>query len=234
MALCKSRLVIDSSLASRRELINSTCADVCRTSFSSQHPTIAQATLATLATSAPTSEAMASMSDLYARRAIRRACIQELQAKRGLTGPGAPQSHSNQQPSCPDAYHSSAQTTPAYADPKPQSHTSLPAFVWPKCPVEGHTSCYNGSVFYYADSEQGRQQRELLEQSGFGADFFDYGNPPPAIWAAVLRVMEGRISKPDLNILYMYRFNHCPSRRREILEERWKAELEEFYNGGGW
>ena len=167
------------------------------------------------------------MSDLFARRAIRRACIQKMQAKRGLTGPGAPQSYFNQYPPCSDPYRSSAQTTYAYADLKPQSNTPLPAFVWPECPVEGHTRCYHGSVFYYADSEQGRQQRELLEQSGFGADFFDYGNPPPAVWAALLRVLEGRISMPDLDLLYRYRYNHCPKRREEILQ----AELEEFYGG---
>ena len=175
------------------------------------------------------------MSDLLARRAIRRAYIQEMQAKRGLTGPGAPPSHSGQHPSCPHPYCSSAQTinpqNQSYTDLKPQSRTPLPAFVWPKCPVEDHTRCYDGSVFYYADSEQGRQQRELLEESGFGAGFFGYGNPPPAVWAAVLRVLEGRITGPDIDLLYAYRFNHCPVRRREILEERWEAELEEFYGG---
>jgi hypothetical protein len=45
-------------------------------------------------------------------------------------------------------------------------------------------------VYYYANSYPGRQQRKLLEQGGFGADFFEFGNPPPAVWAAVWRVLQ--------------------------------------------
>lgn len=57
----------------------------------------------------------------------------------------------------------------------------------------------------------------LLEQGGFGADFFEYGNPPPAVWAAVWRVMGGRIEKRDLDLVFEYRMNHCPRRRGEIV-----------------
>ena len=169
-------------------------------------------------------------SDLFARRATRRASIREMEANWGMVF-GAPARSPNLYPVDCSSYRSGedVETPPWHkvdtgTAGQTTSSMGYPASHWPQCPVEGHTTCFQGTVYYYASTYPGRQQRELLEQGGVGADFFDYGNPPPAIWAALYRVLRNVIEQNDLNIIYSYRFNHCPRRRAEIVGEQEEEE----------
>ena len=161
-------------------------------------------------------------SDLFDRRAAQRAQLRKIDTEAGVWEPKgtpllAPVQFNN--------YHPKENVILIH-DIAPQ-RSPYPSTSWPDCPVDGHDKCFHGEVYYYADVDPGRQQVEMLRKSGFGAEFFDCGNPPPNVWAALLDVCEGRVTEQALNMLYAYRFNHCPRRRRQIIEERLKSEREE-------
>ena len=152
------------------------------------------------------------MSDLYLRRAVRRAHIRALQADWSMV---------------PDAGMASPMIRPLDLSrrearvPFSSNETSR----WPICPISYvHGACprheaESGALFFYAKQYPSPEQSEMLAQKGY-SDFFEGGNPPPSIWAAFYRVLIGEKDPVFWHMVYAYRFHHCPSYREGLLQAR--------------
>ena len=173
------------------------------------------------------------MSELYLRRAVRRAYIRAIEADWGVVvdEPGMPSpmikplqlsqvsqiktNHSNK--------HAMAQANIPFPSKEKAMVLEQGAFRWPACPVQERHQC--PGRYFHADQYPNQQQNAMLAQEGFG-NFWEGGNPPPAIWAAFYRVLNGDKEPVWLNLIYAYRFHHCPMRRAELLQAK-KSQVNE-------
>lgn len=177
------------------------------------------------------------VSNLFARRCATRDSRRETEARDGaVSGVSEPL------PSLPPVYgkpydlayepHQVMGDTKSHAlDTQPTpAQPKLELDRWPRCPVDGHTKCFDGKVYFWSKSFPGKQQKDLLKHGDLGDDFFNGGNPPPEVWAALYRTMNcdlGQERKEDTKLVYAYRISHCPQRRAEILGLKMDQDQEE-------
>ncbi|KAL8818759.1 MAG: hypothetical protein Q9191_007869 [Dirinaria sp. TL-2023a] len=171
------------------------------------------------------------MSDLYLRRSVRRAYIRAIEADwnvaadAGMPSPMiTPLQLSQVSPNKTQrpVDHSTAEASipfPSQEKALALEHGSR----WPRCPIKDSHSCPDR--YFHANQYPNKQQCDMLAQEGF-TNFFEGGNPPPMIWAAFYRILNGETDGVLLNKIYAYRFNHCPARRTELLKQK-KAQVEE-------
>lgn len=172
------------------------------------------------------------MSDLYLRRSVRRAYIRAIEADWGVAvdaGMPSPMikplqlSRVSQLKTAHSNNHSTAEANIPFPSKEKALALEQGKFRWPRCPIKENHDCPDR--YFHANQYPNQQQSDMLAQEGF-SHFFEGGNPPPMIWAAFYRVLNGETDAVFLNLIYAYRFNHCLVRRAQLLREK-KAQVEE-------